>query len=413
MTSPLLSVWLYDEHVGHLSQTDNGSLTFQYTSNAQMPLSLSMPIQKEPYEGKAAEAFFGGLLPESAQARQWIGKQAHTSPNNTLGLLRVLGEDCAGAVVISERSEEQSQNHLQKKSGLAYRLLSETELAQYIRELPKRPLFYGIDGLRLSLAGAQDKAAVCWVENQVALPQWHQPTTHLIKPPIATIPGSVTNEAFCLTLAKRVGIDTPFCEIRYAEDILYLWIERYDRIISKTMSRRLHQEDGCQALGVLSSQKYQAEGGPTLADMFKLMYQTHQPAKARQALLDRVLFNVLIGNHDAHGKNFAVLYHQEGRIELAPFYDVLCTAIYPELSSKMAMKLGGKYGFDDVYERHWQRFAESCELSFPYVKKRLKGISRAMLNESETIKLDDPESVLPLIRELLFQRVNQVIERLF
>ena len=404
-----LLVSLYGELVGTLCQLDGGRLSFEYHPEANRAISLSMPLRTNSYDDRVCEAFFGGLLPESMQARQAIGKVVHTSASNTFGLLRALGRDCAGALSITSEEDDRPK----ETSGSSYRVLSESELAQYIRELPKRPLFYGIDGIRLSLAGAQDKASVSIIDGQIALPRAGQPTSHILKPAIHHVPDSVINEALCLQLAKAIGIDTPRVLVQEAEGIPYLLVERYDRKVDEAGAlTRIHQEDFCQALGVRSIHKYEVDGGPTFAQCFNLMLQTSTAAVNRQRLLERALFTILIGNHDAHGKNYALLHPLEGSIQLAPLYDVLCTAIYPELSSKMAMKVGGKYALNDVYDRHIQRFAKECGLSMPFIKKTVKSLGEQMLATLPSLPFFQSHALGPEIKVVIETRYALLVNRI-
>jgi serine/threonine-protein kinase HipA len=142
--------------------------------------------------------------------------------------------------------------------------------------------------------------------------------------------------------------------------------------------RRLHQEDFCQALGVAAEYKYQNEGGPSVIDCFALVRKATRPsALYLPQLLDAVLFNALIGNNDAHAKNYSLLYGAGGTT-LAPLYDVLCTEVYPELTPRMAMRIGDHYKFSDIFPRHWERFAQSANLSPPQVRRRLLDLARRL-----------------------------------
>ena len=156
-------------------------------------------------------------------------------------------------------------------------------------------------------------------------------------------------------------------------------VERYDRIREPDdRPRRLHQEDFCQALGVAPEYKYQNEGGPTVTDCFALVRKATRPAALYvPQLLDAVLFNTLVGNNDAHAKNYSLIYGAGGTT-LAPLYDVLCTAVYPDLTPKMAMKIGGHYKFSDIFPRHWERFAQSADLSAPQVRRRLLELTQLL-----------------------------------
>ncbi|MBK9631318.1 MAG: HipA domain-containing protein [Saprospiraceae bacterium] len=125
----------------------------------------------------------------------------------------------------------------------------------------------------------------------------------------------VFNEALCMRLAAAIGINTAKVEIGSAEGNDYILVERYDRSIlpgNNGQYVRLHQEDFCQALGIVSDKKYQQEGGPSLKDCFKLLREiSNTPLIDLQRLLDIVIFNYIVGNHDAYGKNFSLLYETD------------------------------------------------------------------------------------------------------
>ncbi|HEY9774838.1 MAG TPA: type II toxin-antitoxin system HipA family toxin [Planktothrix sp.] len=358
-----LSVRLCGKPVGTL-RLSSGSMVFQY-KNASRSLSLSMPIRDEPYTNKACEAYFGGLLPDNTQTKQLIAKLYGIASNSSFGLLEKIGFDCAGAVSLVEHSESVEETAAFKLRGCT---LSEEELYTHLKELPDRPLFIGIEGLRISLAGAQEKTALCVIDGEICVPNQNVPTTHILKPRIRGLEQSVVNEYLCMRLAKIVGIQTPNVEIRTAGEIEYLLVERHDRFIENGLITRIHQEDFCQALGVVSTKKYQSDGGPSIQNCFDLLEKTTYPALAKVELLKRVIFNYLVGNADCHGKNFSLL-HTESSSILAPAYDVLCTAIYVAdssnqlLSTKFAMAIGGESDMYRIRLKNWQRFCELIKVS--------------------------------------------------
>ena len=389
---PALEVWLLGQHIGTLTQAD-GRLAFAYTpawlaqnkatgSAAMPPLSQSLPLQAEPFDDRAARPFFAGLLPEGDK-RMLVAKALHVSNKNDFGLLDGIGGECAGAVSLLEPGQANNT----AKSSTDLRWLDSSQLAKILDEMPKRPMLAGEDGLRLSLAGAQDKLPVVADGNRIGLPLSGKPSSHIIKPAIAGIDGSVHNEGFCMRLAATLSLDVAKVEIQHVDDRPYLLVERYDRNhddghadppdASRTL-KRLHQEDFCQALGIPPELKYQNEGGPDLAQCFALVRRATRPSAPHiLKLLDYVAFNALIGNHDAHAKNFSLLYGS-GKTALAPLYDALSTAVYPDLTKKMAMKIGSKYEFADVMPRHWEQFATAAGLSPAQVKKRILEIARRL-----------------------------------
>jgi serine/threonine-protein kinase HipA len=349
-----------------------GRLTFTYDPDwlgrsHAVPLSASLPLHDKAFDDRAARPFFAGLLPEQDK-RDQVARAIGVSERNDFALLDALGGECAGAVSFTHPGEKP----IEQGTDLDYRVLDDQELATIIDKLPERPLLAGEEGIRLSLAGAQDKLPVLVVDGRIALPLHGAPSSHILKPAIRRVADSVHNEGFCLALARTIDLNAAAADIHDAHGRLYLLVERYDRIRQpNNRPRRLHQEDFCQALGVAPEYKYQNEGGPSLTDCFTLVRKATRPAALYvPQLLDAVLFNALVGNNDAHAKNYSLIYGIGGTT-LAPLYDVLCTAVYPELTDKMAMKIGGHYKFSDIFPRHWERFAQSAELSAPQVRRRL------------------------------------------
>ncbi len=167
------------------------------------------------------------------------------------------------------------------------------------------------------------------------------------------------------------------------KDIAYLLIERFDRIILKNTVTRVHQEDFCQALSVSSTKKYQNEGGPSFVNCFDLLTNTTQPAIDRNALASAMVFNFLIGNCDAHGKNFSLLHHHSGELSLSPLYDLVSTTFYPTLSTTMAMKIGDKYKMNDIDLTRWEKLCRQIQYNFPYLKRLIEQHCHAILNALE------------------------------
>lgn len=199
METKILSVRLYGNPIGILEQTKVGKMQFTYAPGATQAISLAMPIQSEPYDHIACEVFFAGLLPESELAKKEIGRRYGISHNNTFSLLRAIGYDCAGAISCHDPDDPKEQH----VSSLMGKRVSEHELYQHIKALPQKPLFMDFEGLRLSLAGVHDKAAVCIIDDQIVLPEQGCPTTYILKTGSSHSPGMVENEYFCMKIAKK------------------------------------------------------------------------------------------------------------------------------------------------------------------------------------------------------------------
>ncbi|HEY1215781.1 MAG TPA: type II toxin-antitoxin system HipA family toxin, partial [Bryobacteraceae bacterium] len=335
-----LAVWWDGVRVGVLRIDDHGDLGFRYDadwlSDPEKPaISVSLPKRAEPFNRRQTRPFFAGLLPEEEQ-RDAVARALGVSAANDFRLLERLGGDVAGALTIWPDGEEPPVD----KGVAASEPLQDDEVLELLDLLSKRPFLAG-KGIRLSLAGAQQKLPVVMLNGRVAVPTPGQPSTHILKPSIDRFPGTTENEALAMRLAAALGLPVAGVEPRRTDRRSYLIIERYDREVGADGSiRRLHQEDFCQALGIAPECKYASEGGPIFRDCFELVRRaTRVPAPALLRLVDAAIFNVLVGNADAHGKNYSFRYGAAG-IDLAPLYDLMCTAAYPEIHSKLAMKIG-------------------------------------------------------------------------
>jgi serine/threonine-protein kinase HipA len=191
----------------------------------------------------------------------------------------------------------------------------------------------------------------------------------------------------------------------------FLVVERYDRIQRQTpgedsVVERVHQEDFCQAQGIVPETKYQKEGGPSLKDCFNLLRAVSSaPVIDLARLLEAVIFNYLVGNNDAHGKNFSLLYLNSvtngQQVRLAPLYDIVSTIYYPELSPEMAMKIGGEYSSKRITPRNFDRLAEEAGLAKPLVRRRVVELADAILTALPRLETRNPvaEGVAALIQE--------------
>jgi serine/threonine-protein kinase HipA len=388
-----LDVYLHQHLVGKLAQDDHGNMSFDYAetwlSNPNaIPLSQSLPLAQRHFNRKACRGFFAGLLPAENQ-REIIARNLGISARNDFAMLEKIGGECAGAVTFLTEGENLADRED------TYRGLSPQELAEKIRALPRRPLLAGEEGIRLSLAGAQDKIAVRVSEGKISLPLHGSPSTHILKPAIERFEGVVFNEAICMRLARAVGLSTAAVEVGAAEGIDYLLVERYDRAPAGQGERlrREHQEDFCQALGIAPEYKYQAEGGPSMKQCFALVREASSaPVLDLQLLLDAVIFNWLIGNNDAHGKNFSFVYRGEAgsglQTRLSPLYDLVSTVYYKDLSPKMAMKLGGEYESARIFPQHFERLAEEAGLARPMVARRVVELGDSMLSALPEVGTD-------------------------
>lgn len=410
-----LIVYLNSQTVGTLEQDDNGLLKFRYDQQwlvrpDALAISRSLPLRADAFTGNAVRPFFAGILPEEGP-RQQIASLLGISERNDFAMLERIGGECAGAVMLLPEG-----THPPDPDQRRMRKLSESELEDVIKQLHHRPLLAGQDDVRLSLAGAQDKLPVVMIESTIAVPLGNTPSTHIIKPEPPRFPGLVDVELFCMTLAKSVGLNVPAVSSRQIAGIECIIIQRYDRALdAQGRPVRIHQEDFCQAMGFPPERKYQQEGGPLLRDCIAMLRQwSTAPVLDIRDFLDALIFNVLIANADAHGKNYSLLY-ANGQRRLAPLYDLVCTLAWPELSKTPAMKIGQGDSIEIVTSSQWQKMTKESSLGWPMVRERIAELCEKTIDVlSNTIiqKIAANSQASGRVAEIIGQRSSAMLARL-
>lgn len=414
-----LRVYLNEEWVGEVERRGPARYRFRYSTSAReahssgdIILSASLPLREEAYSPSASAPFFEGLLPEGA-VRSSIARSFRLSEEDGFGLLRVLGADCAGAVTVLTPESQPPRPGIGR-----LRPLSEEELAQLIEDLPRHPL--GVDpadeGVRLSLGGIQHKLVLVGsAVRGFSQPLEGAPSTCLLKPELGQYPDLAVNEAFCMRVLRSVGLRVADVGLLEIGSTRCLYVARFDRMLDAgRRAVRLHQEDMCQAMGISPSAKYEDNGGPSIAGVVGLLRRIRGPNMARDIndLIHGVLANFVLGNSDAHGKNFALLYEPSG-VRLAPFYDVVSTSVYPDLTDRMAMAIGGVTDPGQVDIHAWERLAEECQLSrgiVQIVRRRTAALLRAVVQWQEDAKQDGWHSdVVDAIVEVCQNRAGQLL----
>jgi len=383
MTRELVA-WIAGQMVGTLQQLPDGRHAFAYSdqwlrNDQSYPISLSMPKRSEPFDDRSTRAFFGGLLPDD-ELRRRLARSLQVSEKNEFAMLAEVGRECAGAIALLPVGEQPVE-----PTGDAL-LLDDAAFAKLLELLPTRPLLVS-DEVRLSLAGAQDKVAIRLEGDGFALPTDGSLTTHIVKVEIANYDDTVRNELFCMQLAASLKLPVPNTQMRWVGDTDVLVVERFDRERDEAGNlRRLHQEDFCQALAVPPEWKYQAEGGPGFVQLFDVVStNSWRAALDRLLMLDMAQFHFLIGNTGAHGKNYSLLHTQRG-VRLAPIYDAMSTSVYPNLSRRMAMKIGKKRELDAVRIEHWQAFAAEVGFAATFVCDRLAKVAQSLPRLARTLQ---------------------------
>jgi len=373
MTAKTLNVWWDGSFVGQFAQDRHGDIRFTYSQawlddEKALPLSASLPKRPEQFSRRECRPFFGGLLPEESQ-RQVAAQALGVSPANDFALLDRLGGDVAGALQLLPENQKPIEI-----APLAKRLptpLDDAGIVRVLDALPMRPLLAGEEGLSLSLAGAQSKVPIVLIGEQIALPLPGQATTHILKPPIARFEGTTENEAFVMRLAATIGLDVAQWSQGLLGGVRFSWL--------KDITARAMDAAWCIASNRKTSAKRSAchpkrnmrANGPTFKDCFGLLRRVSaRPATDVLKLLDAAIFNLVVGNADAHGKNFSILYDDQGP-RMAPLYDLLSTIAYPDLSPKMAMRIGKRATLAEMDAVGWQTFAKEAGVGLPLVRRRI------------------------------------------
>ncbi len=324
-----LGVWLSGALVATIDQDRRGP-RLTYTPEAirlhglgTPLLSLSLPVRAERFTQGSVRPFLDGLLPEG-EARRIIARDLKVDPDDTVELIALLGRECAGALIIQPLDDDRPPGMTTSTAEP----LSDEELADLVANLRSAPL--GVGGrVRVSLAGVQEKLVLTrMVDGGWGRPVDGTPSTHILKPEIAAYPNTVENEAFCMRIAKHLGLEVAEVETIEVAGRKLLVAERFDRLVGPDGTvERIHQEDFCQATGMRPVDKYEEDGGPSLSRIAAIVASVSIRGSLER-LFQSVLLNVVCGNGDAHAKNYSVLHERAGAVRLSPLYDVMCTLAF-------------------------------------------------------------------------------------
>jgi serine/threonine-protein kinase HipA len=368
-------------------QTDRGgTLSFQYDPGwielaDAFPLSVSMPLTATPYRQRFIKTFLANLLPESPAVLEAWEKKYHVSRNNPFGLLKHVGEDVPGALqfVQPDRLAE-----YQNPGPMRIQWLSKADLTERMALLRKDAAAFRLanDQGRMSLAGAQAKTALYFDGQRWGVPAGRMPTSHILKPPIPGFDGIVENEHLCQDIAARCGLVAARSFVLELDEPVIV-IERFDRVPHpdpERILRRVHQEDMCQALQKLPSEKYQESRGPGIEIIIRLLRAVSTADQEDVwRFLDANIFNYLIGGTDAHAKNYSLLFGANQQVRLAPLYDVSTQLPYQDkIPQRLAMKVGRFYEIGSLKMADWQSLARHCKLDETQVVDRVVGLARML-----------------------------------
>lgn len=360
-----LAVWMNGERVGTWSMPRRGAQVLTYddtwlNSSRFRPLSLSLPaaLGATVLTGNAVESWFDNLLPDSEAIRRRAQARFQAASISAFDLLAAVGRDCAGAVQLLPPDQEPIGIH-----SIDARPLSDQEIGQRLRAVTAAPAPGSLgpesDELRLSVAGAQEKTAFLWHNEQWCLPLGSTPTTHIFKLPMGIIgegqidfSSSVENEWLCSRLLMAYGLPVASTQMAQFNGERCLIVQRFDRRLHSSGAYwlRLPTEDCCQATSTPAASKYESSGGPGMVAIAELLAQSSARSDLATFFKAQVLFWMLRAI-DGHAKNFSLFLNPGGRFRLTPLYDVLSawpvigrrSGQWPQQKLKMAMAwLGDK-----------------------------------------------------------------------
>lgn len=372
-----LNVFLNSLPLGYLEYKAKQNLNFVYLPEwiereKSFPISRSLPLREEPYEGDRVYAYFDNLLPDGISIRQRIAARMHAASDQVFDLLAVVGRDCVGALQFI--AEDQSAPNSEIAQGVD---ISDAEIAVKLKNLRTTPLAASDEeDFRLSIAGAQEKTAFLLADGKWKVPIGATPTTHIFKPQIGELkPGlsfsdSVENEWLCAKIVQEFGLPVTNCDIANFEDVKVLVVERFDRAWFERRLIRIPQEDMCQALSVPNYEKYEVDGGPGIVSIMQLLYESKATDSDRRNFLKTQVIFYLLAAIDGHAKNFSIRWGPDG-FDMTPLYDILSahhmifTKKFAFEKVKMAMAVGDnrKYRVRDICRRHFLQTAKLCRIS--------------------------------------------------
>jgi serine/threonine-protein kinase HipA len=394
MTTDQLSVSLDGRVVGQLARGAGRKLSFDYeedwrSADDAYPISLSMPLAAARHEHRKVSAYLWGLLPENPLVLDQWARQFQVSAADPFALLACVGEDCPGAVQFT-RPERVTAMLTSRKPNVEW--LDDAQIGERIRELRKNHGAWRSpsDTGQFSLAGAQPKTALLYDGHRYGVPAGRTPTTHILKPALPELDGHPENEHLCLGLARALGLPSATSRIQRFEGEVAIVVERYDRVRQGARWHRIHQEDSCQALGVMPSAKYQSEGGPGATQVIELLRTySSRASEDIETFVDALIFNWLIAGTDAHAKNYSILIGAAGQVRFAPLYDVASAYAYSRLDEhklKLAMKIGGRYRIREIDRRRWQAFAREARVDEDGVIARARAMAASIPREFATLR---------------------------
>jgi serine/threonine-protein kinase HipA len=373
MNGDFVGTWRLDASAGDILDYDAG---WQAAAHGR-PLSLSLPFTPGgmPHRGDVVRAYFENLLPDSQEIRARAARRFRARSTQAFDLLAQIGRDCVGALQILPEGMTPGDARTLDATPLG-----EHEVAAILRGSVAPPAMAGAmpaddEDFRISIAGAQEKTALAWIDGRWCLPHGSTPTTHILKLPMGLVGNmkldlshSVENEWLCSRILRAYGLPVAECEPLQFEDMRVLSVKRFDRAwLDGPTGRwlaRLPQEDLCQATGTPPALKYESDGGPGIERAMGLLAMSETPQADRRTFLLAQLVFWMLRAPDGHAKNFSLFIRPRGAYALTPLYDVMSAwphigegiGLLAEHKVRLAMSIrshNAHWKMKEIQRRHW------------------------------------------------------------
>lgn len=432
-TKKALDVWMNGELVGHWTLTPKTGHAFSYDASwidnpQRRSMSLSLPLSQgiSPFNGNVVESYFDNLLPDSADIRKRLASKFGADSTQGFQLLEKIGRDCVGAIQLlpaNSPAPEVRQIDAEPLSEEGIERILDDTISNRNIGVPME------DGLRISIAGAQEKSALLLHDGRWCRPRGTTPTTHILKLPLGEVGGmradfstSVENEWLCARLARAYGLPAAECAIETFGRHKVLVVTRFDRRLLEGWWARLPQEDFCQAKGLPPGRKYEQDGGPGIATILDTLRGSDNAESDRSNFLTAQLLFWMLAAPDGHAKNFSISIEVQDHFRLTPLYDVM--SAWPVIGEgpreyhwkkvKLAMALhttNTHYRMAEIKRRHWNEVAKANALGpdFEAIIHKLIAITPDVI---ESVNSELPAKFPGVVSDRIFNGLISQVKKL-
>jgi len=414
-----LQLFIENQKIGSL-WIDESDESYKFSYNEEWrkngyAISPHLPLN-ENFNSGTVKRFLENLIPEG-KGLEDITAFAHISKNNTFAIIKAIGYDTSGALMFGQ---------IQESNIPLFREIPYEELSLRIAEIQDKSIIIWDKKERLSLAGVQEKLPVIIKDGKIGLGDGTLSSTHIMKFQTNKQSHLVINELFCMQLAKAIGLNVAPVELQRFQGAPVLLVKRFDRVYEVDSVKRLHVIDACQMLDLPSSYKYERNfgsgrdvkdirEGASFEKLFAKADICEVPAVAKLELLNWSIFNLLIGNSDAHAKNFSFFISKQG-IKPTPFYDLLCILAHEDVEHDMAMAYGDEFHPNEIQAYQLREFAHNIGINYKLVsqtiKKQTKAIAKVLEEDfiEEEQLLDEEKQFVKKLHSIIIQRVKALVK---